>query len=334
MWVGGVLGDATPGAVYNNYFYGTNELWVSFDYGVNWEYRENGFGNAEYLSGQSDGIIFKRIGPELSQSENYGDTFTIITNPINCPIREPGYYLGEFYGINGTIGEGLFLDHTYDYANTYTEIPIDSTVAFWDPGIYPQISRGTEPGELYLVSWWLDSKYKIFHSTDTGYTWTQKFESGPISICYWSVGYTAGRQPGSFYVFRLRYDPTLNHRLLYIDYSDDYGETFSTYFHELDSLYTSVAAIQKTDLRLSAFPNPFPRNTTIVFDLPENWKVPLLNIYNIHGILIRQYNITGKKSQQWDGRDGKGTIVPGGIYLYNISYNNTSSQYNKVLFIH
>ncbi len=39
--------------------------------------------------------------------------------------------MGEFYGINGNVGVGLFLDHTLNYTNTYTEIPIDTTVAFF-----------------------------------------------------------------------------------------------------------------------------------------------------------------------------------------------------------
>lgn len=148
MRAGNVLGDATPGVLYNK---GNHELWVSFDYGASWEYREF-LGNTNYMSGQNNGTIFRRIGAELSISNNYGSSFAIITNPINCPIREPGNSLGEFYGINGDIGIGLFLDHTLDYANTFTEIPIDSAVAFWQIGGYfPQISRGTEPGELYLV---------------------------------------------------------------------------------------------------------------------------------------------------------------------------------------
>ncbi|MCK4677629.1 MAG: T9SS type A sorting domain-containing protein [Bacteroidales bacterium] len=337
MWVGDVLGDATPGAIYNNYFYGTNELWVSFDYGVNWEYLET-TQNTGYLSGQNNGVIYKKNGPELLKSENYGNTFYIITNPVHCPVRELGYYMGEFYGINGNYGEGLFLDHTYDYANTFSEIPIDSSVAFGAPsGHYPTLSRGTEPGELFLVSWWWpDMHYKIFHSTDTGYTWIQKFESEPINIGVWGVGCTAGRQSGSFYVFRSTYDPTFNHRLLYIDYSDDYGETFTTYFHELDSLYTSVATIHKPDFRMTAFPNPFSANTIIEFDVPENWKVPVLNIYNIHGVLIRQYDIRGKRSQQWEGRDGSGISgqkVESGIYLYRITSGRYQSGLNKIVYI-
>ena len=335
MWLGDVLGDATPGALYNNYFYGPNELWVSFDYGVNWEYRENNPQYTNFFSGVNPGLIFKGNYQGFFKSINYGLSFDLLPITVICPFKEVGFIEPEFFGIYGEPGIYFNFVHTIDYGQTYTEIPIDSTVAFWQiSGIYPQISRGSEPGELYLVSWWPDYHYKIFHSTDTGYTWTLKFESGYINIYDWGVAYTAGRQSGSFYVFRSTYDPTHNHRLFYIDYSDDYGETFTTYFHELDSLYTAVAAIHKTDLRLSAFPNPFSGNTTIVFDAPKNWKVPVLNIYNIYGVLIRQYDIRGKRSQQWDGRDGQGIIVPGGVYLYNISSNNISSRYNKLLFIH
>jgi len=45
------------------------------------------------------------------------------------------------------------------------------------------------------------------------------------------VQYTAGRQPGSFYVKRATYDYATQYSFVYIDYSSDYGETFTTYFH-------------------------------------------------------------------------------------------------------
>jgi len=151
MQVGKVLGDATPGALYN---YGTNELWVSFDYGVNWEFREVYPDNTYYLSGIFYGIIFKTSWVKLHRSDDFGQNFEIITDPLTIPIPEIGFMNGEFFGINGDAGVGFDLVHTVDYANTYTEIPIDSAVAFWSvSGHYPQISRGTEPGEIYLVSW-------------------------------------------------------------------------------------------------------------------------------------------------------------------------------------
>ncbi|MCF8303025.1 MAG: T9SS type A sorting domain-containing protein [Bacteroidales bacterium] len=322
-----VLGDAAPGVLYN---WGDYELWGSYDYGTSWNYRENSPG--QYLSGQIAGKIYRINGAELSESDDFGNTFSVKTDPINCPIRELGYYEGEFYGINGNIGEGLYLDHTFDYGETFTEIPIDSSVAFWQiSGKYPEISRGTQPGELYLVSWWPQAHYKIFHSTDSGYTWTQQYKSEYINLYIWGVQYTAGREPGSFYVKRIRFDSTVTHSMIYIDYSSDYGKTFTTYFHELDSTYVSApeSVIQNTPV--SAYPNPFSHKTTISFQLPRNCDDPLLNIYNIQGKLIRRFNIKDKTSQTWKGCDNEGKPLPNGIYLYNVQYDQIHTPTNKLL---
>ncbi len=184
------------------------------------------------MGGGFEGVIYKGGWGLLHKSNDYALTFEVVSDPPNCPISDIGYLDGEFYGIDGNAGEGFYLYHSLDYANTYTEIPIDSSVAFWSvSGQYPQISRGTEEGELYLVSWWPDYHYKIFHSADTGYTWTEKFESWYIDIYNWGVQYTAGRQPGSFFVKRSTYDYATQYSFIYIDYSSDYGETFTTYFH-------------------------------------------------------------------------------------------------------
>ena len=331
MRLGRVLGDATLGALYN---WGWNELWVSFDYGESWEYREDYPGYTKYFSGVNSGLIFKGNYEGFFKSTNYGLSFELLPITVTCPFTEVGFCEPEFFGIYGEPEFYFNFVHTIDYGQTYTEIPIDSTVAFWQIGsYYPQISRGAEPGELYLMSWWPGSYYKIFHSIDTGYTWTEKFESGYIDIYYWGVSYTAGRDPGSFYVTRSTQDPTQSHAWLYIDYSSDYGETFTTYFHDLDSLYTGTQNTQKPDFISNSYPNPFSEKTTIVFELPGNCKTSLLNICNMHGKTIRQYNITGKKSQQWDGRDSNGNLVPNGVYLYNLNYENISSQFNKLLFI-
>ena len=184
------------------------------------------------MGGGYEGVIYKACTGILYKSNDYALTYEIVSDPPNCPISDIGYLDGEFYGIDGNAGEGFYLYHSLDYANTYTEIPIDSSIAYWAPlGHWPKISRGTVPGELYLVSWGLNLKYKIFHSVDTGYTWTEKFESEYINLLVWGVQGTAGRQAGSFYVLRGTLNPSGTHAWLYIDHSSDYGETFTTYFH-------------------------------------------------------------------------------------------------------
>jgi flagellar hook assembly protein FlgD len=48
---------------------------------------------------------------------------------------------------------------------------------------------------------------------------------------------------------------------------------------------------------------------------------------------IRQINISGKKTQIWDGTNSNGNRVKDGFYLYNISCENYFSKFNKLLII-
>ena len=82
-----------------------------------------------------------------------------------------------------------------------------------------------------------------------------------------------------------------------------------------------------------AFPNPFKTNTTFSFQLPKGCKNHLLNIYDPYGKLIKQFSINGKNTQVWDGTDKKGNRVKNGMYFFNISYDNYSSQFNKLLIL-
>jgi hypothetical protein len=261
MTVGAIIGDATTGALYNM---GNNESWVSFDHGENWEFREDFIDYIRYWGGSNEGLIYKGGWGLLYKSNDYAQNYEIVADPPTCPISDVGLFDGEFWGIDGNAGEPFSLYHTHDYANTYSELLIDSSVAFWAiGGYYPQISRGSESGELFLTSWWPDYHYKVFYSADSGYTWVEKFESEYIDIYYWRVFFTAGRDSGSFYVLRSRVCPAGDHVWLYIDYSNDFGETFMTYFHDLDSTITSVNTFAQLDSNWSIYPNPAKNQLTI-----------------------------------------------------------------------
>jgi hypothetical protein len=330
MQVGGIIGDATSGTLYN---IALNELWVSFDYGENWEFLEN-FGTAGYAAGFSAGEIFRRSNYNLYRSVNYGETFELIVESLAAPLSDVGNTEGELYGFTGSAGVGYNLFYSTDYGNNFTLIPIDSTVAFWAPaGHFPRISRGTQPGEVFLVSWWAPQNYKIFHSIDTGYSWSQKYESDYIYFI-WAINYSAGSEPGSFYVMRNRPNPQFTHNWMYIDYSSDYGESFNTYFHDLDPLTISAKSISKTEVELSASPNPFADKTTIQFTLPGHAGDGMLYIRDMHGKLVRQYDVSGKQRIQWDARNSHGHCVPQGLYFYNIQSGNTISGFKKLLLIH
>jgi hypothetical protein len=336
MMIGTLVGDASQGALYN---YGDNELWVSFNYGETWIFRENIGTDNRYSSGATEGEIYKYCKNPTSflyRSTNYGQTFEEINSGI-FGFPEVGTNTGDFYMLTGATWPTFYIEilFSHDFGYTFSTIEIDSSIyGYYLSGMFPEISRGTEPGELYLVSWWPDSRYKIFHSVDTGYSWTEKYESEDINLYYWGVSYSAGREPGSFYVVRSTGDPTMSHLWLYIDYSDDYGETFTTYFHDMDSTYTGLNSSFTEKIELLNYPNPFNKRTTFKFQIPENCTIPVLHIYNIQGDPIWQYNISGKNSLQWEGTDITGNRVSEGMYFYNIKCKEFSTKFNKLLIIH
>jgi flagellar hook assembly protein FlgD len=67
--------------------------------------------------------------------------------------------------------------------------------------------------------------------------------------------------------------------------------------------------------------------------LPEDCKNAILNIYNAYGNSIRHIDISGMNAETWDCIDNKGNKVKEGLYLYNIIYDNNSSQFNKLLIV-
>ena len=274
MGIGRVLGDATLGSLYN---IGGGELWASYDYGISWEHQDD-YSYASFATGFSNGEIFRRSDYNLYRSEDYGSSFDLIVESLTEPLSDVGNQNGQLLGFTGSAGVEYKLYHSLDYGNNFTFIPIDSSIAFWAPsGQFPKISRGTESGEIYLVSWTPELHYRIFHSIDTGYTWTEKFESDYIDIYYWSVQFTAGREPGSFYTMRARINPAGDHVWLYIDYSNDYGETFTTYFHDLDSTITNTTKID--NIKMSIYPNPF--NDKISIETRPEFK--MIEIFDING---------------------------------------------------
>lgn len=76
-----------------------------------------------------------------------------------------------------------------------------------------------------------------------------------------------------------------------------------------------------TEYGMSNYPNPFNPVTTVFYSMPEAGDVRL-DVYNIVGqhvrTLVDGHCEAGRHSVTWDGRDGSGTKVASGIYLYRI----------------
>lgn len=82
-------------------------------------------------------------------------------------------------------------------------------------------------------------------------------------------------------------------------------------------------------------PNPFNPNTTIRYELPEGSNVKI-KIYNLLGKeiveLVNEFQSSGVKTINWDGKDKNGYSVNSGMYLYTFLSNNFS-QTKKMLVI-
>ena len=69
------------------------------------------------------------------------------------------------------------------------------------------------------------------------------------------------------------------------------------------------------------YPNPFNSTSVIEFSLPRRMKITL-SIHNILGeqvrVLLDEVRSAGTHSVVWDGRDGQGSPVASGIYLYSL----------------
>jgi hypothetical protein len=336
------LGDAQPGVLYNYHFY--KDLWISYDYGVNWVIQDDTGWFNKYASGRIPGEVFKLSQPyegiqKLFYSTDYGANYILKNDSCWGSKIDVGLNEGEVFILKSPTIPVLNLElmRSFDYGVSIDTIHIDTTISgLYLAGHFPYIIRGAYPGELYLVTWHLPSNYKIYFSTDYGNNFTLRYISDYIDFFYYSVHFTAGRTPGSFYVIRAMPDTTNYYSwMLYIDYSVDTAKTFITYEHSLDSTIVGINEKHfQTDLKTKCYPNPFNSKTNIVFELNKNTNTQI-NIYNLNGQLVRQLlnnNLpAGQHNISWDGTNEIGHQLKSGIYFYRLKTDDGVFRKKMVL---
>jgi len=84
----------------------------------------------------------------------------------------------------------------------------------------------------------------------------------------------------------------------------------------------------------ACYPNPFNPSTTIRYDLPKTGHMNLV-VYDLQGRLIRtlvsEQKEAGYQSVVWDGRDDNGSMLPSGMYFYQLSAGSFSQVKKMVL---
>ncbi len=324
-----LISGASPGVLYCNELLNSYLLWRSYNYGESWEFVDV-YAASRYNAGCVEGEIYRRdVG--LSRSDDYGSNFELVIDSLGM-VTEIGISPGELYGINGSCIEGFKIHYRNDYGETFTQQCIIDSIIPVVANPYPALSRGTEQGELYLITWDSLYRYYIYRSTDYGQTFEFQYQSEYIDMYMWSVYYTAGREPGSFYVMMYSYDDLGFGTYLKIFYSNDYAETFIEYFHHLTEDYFVSVEDQpinqpSQENTINNYPNPFNPETTIYYELPLNIENPTIEIFNIKGKKVKSIytfpnGSLGTRSVVWDGTDKNNQPVSSGIYFYKLIIGN------------
>jgi hypothetical protein len=103
-----------------------------------------------------------------------------------------------------------------------------------------------------------------------------------------------------------------------------------------------VSSAENDIISISSFtnyPNPFNPSTTIQFssEMFEQGENISINIYNIKGQKVRQFNIQNSQfiinEVVWNGTDNQQNPVSSGVYFYQIKSENVTSSMKKMLLL-
>jgi len=315
---GNIYGDSMSGALFQIPFHSQDTFAISYDYGKTFEPKY--FHIVPYsVAGCMAGETYTSSWG-LYRGTDYGTTFTLQSIRDSLTLQEVGTLPGEVYCYKGPPMRPLGLAYSNDYGQNFT-------VSFINiPGIplYDEcdLQRGTQPGELFFVIWKNVDTVALFHSFDYGQTLT--FQSYMLYTRD-ELLYTAGRTPGTFYYVRrvIGGTPPCLHSYLWIYFSRDYGVTFTTYYHDLDSTFTGVSS-KVIVPELKIYPNHATNIVTFRFggELPDcDSKITLYDLIGkpvAEGILPK-----GQLEITLDTRK-----LEAGLYCYGIISNKYAASSN------
>jgi len=276
-----IFGDSIAGAIFEAPFH-LDTFAISYNYGVTFEKKY--FSNIyEKAAGCMAGEIYIHAFG-LYRGTDYGNNFTLQSNNDSLRLHDVGTLPGEVFMIKNAAGviNPIKLAYSSDYGQTF------SIRQVFFPGMPSQliecdVHRGTTPGELYFIVWKNLDTIGLYHSNDYGQTLTFQSYMLKMTQHFDEIFYTPGRTPGSFYYARrvnCGGGSLGDHSCLWIDFSRDYGVTFTTYYHELDSLYTGKNETEPP-INIRVYPNP--ATTQLNINLSPNIQFQNLQLLNFLG---------------------------------------------------
>lgn len=266
---GEIFGDSLSGTAYL-----MPGPYVSHDFGQTWEYKPTPITN--YFEGAAGCLLgeiyFKghiATGEKvLYHGTHFGDSIYLMNLAMDSLLCiEGGSLPGEVYAIKypyyGLYSDTLGLALSTDYGQTFTVSYIDTSIVSYL--FQHTLAHGPDTGELYIAAIGQTNQYKILHSMDYGHTFTLQYLTPPISSWY-DFSFAAGRAPGTFYILKTGLCSSIPlHNCIEIHYSADYGQTYTIYYHEIDSTYTGISSLRSPGKGLKCYPNPVSDQLTVTW---------------------------------------------------------------------
>jgi len=305
-----ILADATPGVLYNDDY---EQLWFSDDYGKTWEVRDKPLGQNDYVISNVEGTIYRGSYVNFFKSTDYGQTF-IKSEDISWLGRESGLKDCEFFSL---IGHGFY--HTYDCFQNYINLTISDEYVLIGGGIFPDVFRGSLPGEVYVTSA-SSERFIVAFSADTGYNYRIVHQRKRPSA------FMSDRKAGDFYIVTGQTIKTQQpygwHSEAHIEYYTDYGETLvGIYCHDLAWHYPDNHCLGVMDLQAEV------QDKSNIF---LQWKIPETDAVISCFRLYRNDIFL----QELQGTTYLDDNLPDGSYTYHVKALYTDGcetlSYNKV----
>ncbi len=276
-----------------------------------------------------------------------------------------GYSPGELYMARADSHEGIVISELW-YSDDYGE-----NWSFKNYLLSSTIVGGHQPGEMYILRNYTQSlgviaHTYIHHSLDYGETFTVYhtfdhgpdphytfFEASPTEGCApltvqftdlssgsyltgWEWDFNNDGQIDSYeqhpeYTFQDSgyYTVTL---LSYNDYHSK-GYIKRNYIHVTNGSGINNMELGIWNYELSNYPNPFNPTTTISFEIDDNNKNIILEIFNIKGNMLRSIKCQNQNQIIWDGTDNHQNHLSSGIYLYRLKNGEGFSEPKKMLLL-
>jgi len=167
----------------------------------------------------------------------------------------------------------------------------------------------------YIFAWLQTDTATIYESNDAGATWN-KIHNPDRQFIVNDIAY--GMVGGMFQIYF-----ATNNGLYVLP-------------HLWDAIPSQPPALPLQFSLLQNMPNPFNPSTTISYRL--NARIPVqLTIYNTLGQkvidLVKENQLPGLHSVQWNGTDQVGRLLPSGVYYYRLCTSTGASQTCKMILL-